>query len=175
MCLSCVENRSVPIVIARLSSAATRSADDPDCAAGERNQQLRSQPFGRRHNPARRSRSRDETHPAPVGGRDAGDPATGDAGREPSNQAEVAQPGVSRLPRSGERDPGARLEAALQFYGALCGRTLVRAHARAGDAVETSGYMGDQREFDKAIAEFAMAYADQTERDWRAMEPVGMR
>ena len=32
-----------------------------------------------------------------------------------------------------------------------------------------SGYMGDDSEFDKAIAEFAMAYADQTECDWRAL------
>ena len=44
----------------------------------------------------------------------------------------------------------------------------MRAHARAGDTVETSGYMGDQSEFDKAIAEFAMAYADRTKRDWCA-------
>jgi hypothetical protein len=29
--------------------------------------------------------------------------------------------------------------------------------------------MGDDNEFDKAIAEFAMAYADQTNRDWRAL------
>jgi hypothetical protein len=29
--------------------------------------------------------------------------------------------------------------------------------------------MGDDSEFDKAIAEFAMAYADQTKRDWRGL------
>jgi len=51
----------------------------------------------------------------------------------------------------------------------LCGRILARAHARAGDAVALSAYMGDDNEFDKAIALFAMAYADQTERDWRAL------
>src|SRR5215472_15891195 len=64
---------------------------------------------------------------------------------------------------------GTRLEAELPFYAALCGRTLARAHARAGDAVALSEYMGEDSEFDKAIAEFAMAYADQTKRDWRAL------
>jgi uncharacterized protein (DUF2252 family) len=64
---------------------------------------------------------------------------------------------------------GTRLEAELAFYAALCGRTLARAHARAGDAVALSAYIGDDSEFDKAIAEFAMAYAHQTERDWRAL------
>jgi Uncharacterized protein conserved in bacteria (DUF2252) len=46
-------------------------------------------------------------------------------------------------------------------------RQAARAHARAGDAVAMSGYMGDDGEFDKAIAEFAMACANQTKRDWR--------
>ena len=64
---------------------------------------------------------------------------------------------------------GTRLEAQLPFYAALCGRTLARAHARSGDAMALSGYMGDDSEFDKAVAEFAMAYADQTKRDWRAL------
>jgi hypothetical protein len=35
--------------------------------------------------------------------------------------------------------------------------------------VSLSGYLGDRTEFDKAIAEFARAYADQTEQDWRAL------
>lgn len=75
---------------------------------------------------------------------------------------------VRRLKDSQLADIGARLEAALPFYADLCGRTLARAHARAGDAVAVSGYIGDGTEFDKAIAAFAMAYADQAERDWRA-------
>jgi uncharacterized protein (DUF2252 family) len=75
---------------------------------------------------------------------------------------------VRRLKDSRLANLGARLEAHLPFYADLCGRTLARAHARAGDAVALSGYMGDDSEFDKAIAEFAMAYAEQTERDWRA-------
>ncbi len=76
---------------------------------------------------------------------------------------------IRRLKDSRLADVGARLEAALPFYAALCGRTLARAHARAGDAAAISGYIGDGTEFDKAIAAFAMAYADQTERDWHVL------
>jgi uncharacterized protein (DUF2252 family) len=74
---------------------------------------------------------------------------------------------VRRLKDSQLANVGARLEAELPFYAALCGRTLARAHARAGDAVAISAYVGEGNKFDKAIAEFAMAYADATERDWR--------
>jgi uncharacterized protein (DUF2252 family) len=76
---------------------------------------------------------------------------------------------VRRLKDQRLADIGARLEATLPFYAGLCGRTLARAHARSGDAVSLSGYIGNSTEFDKAIAEFARAYADQTERDWRAL------
>jgi uncharacterized protein (DUF2252 family) len=76
---------------------------------------------------------------------------------------------VRRLKDSRLANVGAILEEALPFYADLCGRTLARAHARAGDAVALSGYMGEDSEFDKAIAEFATAYADQTEHDWRAL------
>jgi uncharacterized protein (DUF2252 family) len=76
---------------------------------------------------------------------------------------------VRRLKDQKLADIGARLEAALPVYADLCGRTLGRAHARAGDAMALSAYMGDGTEFDKAIALFAMAYADQTERDWRSL------
>jgi uncharacterized protein (DUF2252 family) len=75
---------------------------------------------------------------------------------------------IRRLKDSRLADVGTRLEAALPFYAALCGRTLARAHARAGDAVAIAAYLGDGNEFDKAIAGFAVAYADQTERDWHA-------
>jgi uncharacterized protein DUF2252 len=53
----------------------------------------------------------------------------------------------------------------LPFYAALCGRTLAPAHARAGGRRIFGLY---DKEFDKTIAEFAMPYADQTKRDWRA-------
>src|SRR5499433_556914 len=73
---------------------------------------------------------------------------------------------VRRLKDSRLANIGTRLEAELPFYAALCGRTLARAHARSGDAMALSGYKGNDSEFDKAIAEFAMAYANQTKRDW---------
>ena len=74
---------------------------------------------------------------------------------------------VRRLKDSRLANLGTMLEGALPYYAQLCGHTLARAHARAGDAVMLSGYMGGDSEFDKAIAQFAMAYANQTERDWR--------
>jgi uncharacterized protein (DUF2252 family) len=76
---------------------------------------------------------------------------------------------VRRLKDHGLADIGARLAASLPFYAGLCGRTLARAHARAGDAVSLTAYIGDDTEFDKAIAHFAMAYAEQTKRDWHTL------
>ena len=75
---------------------------------------------------------------------------------------------VRRLKDSRLADIGARLAAALPFYARLCGRTLARAHARAGDAAVVAGYLGQGEAFDTAMGEFANAYADQTERDWHA-------
>ena len=51
-------------------------------------------------------------------------------------------------------------------YLELCGWTLARAHARTGDAAQIAGYLGSSETFDKAIAKFAFAYADQTQRDY---------
>jgi uncharacterized protein (DUF2252 family) len=56
---------------------------------------------------------------------------------------------------------------ALPQHALLCGATLARAHARSGDAARISGYMGSGGVFDAAIADFAMVYAAQVERDWR--------
>jgi uncharacterized protein (DUF2252 family) len=50
-------------------------------------------------------------------------------------------------------------------YVQICGWTLARAHARTGDAARIGGYIGKNATFDEAIGEFAIAYADQTERD----------
>jgi uncharacterized protein (DUF2252 family) len=58
---------------------------------------------------------------------------------------------------------------ALQEYARLCGQTLARAHARAGDPVPISSYLGRGDRFDRALAEFAEAYADQNEKDYSAM------
>jgi uncharacterized protein (DUF2252 family) len=73
---------------------------------------------------------------------------------------------VRRLKDSRLADIGTQLEAALPFYASLCGRTLARAHARAGDPATVSGYVGNGSAFEEAITEFAVAYADQTEKDW---------
>jgi len=50
-------------------------------------------------------------------------------------------------------------------YAEICGWTLARAHARPGASAQISGYLGKSDAFDKAIAAFAIAYADQSERD----------
>jgi uncharacterized protein (DUF2252 family) len=55
-------------------------------------------------------------------------------------------------------------------YADLCGRVLARAHARCGEPGLISVYLGGSDKFDEAVAEFAVAYADQTERDHRAFE-----
>ena len=57
--------------------------------------------------------------------------------------------------------------AALDTHALLCGRALARAHARSQDAALLSGYIGSSDTLDAAITEFAMAYADQNERDYR--------
>jgi uncharacterized protein (DUF2252 family) len=54
----------------------------------------------------------------------------------------------------------------LTVYGEMCGWTLARAHARSGDRVAIASYLGSAPTFDRALAEFAEAYADQNERDY---------
>src|SRR5208282_3851081 len=56
----------------------------------------------------------------------------------------------------------------LRTYTRLCAWALARAHARSGDAAMISGYMGSSGRFDDAIGEFAVEYADQNQRDYRA-------
>ncbi len=58
----------------------------------------------------------------------------------------------------------------LGRYGELCGWTLARAHAKSGDAATISGYLGGSDKFDAAVGQFAVAYADQTERDHAALQ-----
>ncbi|MFC4785020.1 DUF2252 domain-containing protein [Nocardioides sp. MAHUQ-72] len=57
----------------------------------------------------------------------------------------------------------------MRMYGEVCGWTLARAHARSGDPVAISAYLGDDDTVPEAMAEFAEAYADLTERDHAAM------
>jgi len=58
----------------------------------------------------------------------------------------------------------------LAVYARLCGGTLARAHARSGDRIAIASYLGKSDAFDQAIAEFSVAYADQNERDYQAMQ-----
>src|SRR3954470_19734396 len=57
----------------------------------------------------------------------------------------------------------------LTTYATICGWTLARAHARSGDAVAIASYLGSGNTFDRAVAAFAEAYADQNERDYTAV------
>ena len=61
------------------------------------------------------------------------------------------------------------IPAGMRMYGALCGWTLARAHARSGDRIAIAAYLGGSDVFDRAIAQFAAAYADQNERDHQAL------
>ena len=57
----------------------------------------------------------------------------------------------------------------LVIYAGLCGWALARAHARSGDRVQVAAYLGKSDRFDRAVADFAVAYADQNERDHAAL------
>jgi uncharacterized protein (DUF2252 family) len=57
----------------------------------------------------------------------------------------------------------------LVLYAGLCGWALARAHARSGDRVQIAAYLGKSDRFDRAVADFAVAYADQNERDHAAL------
>lgn len=59
--------------------------------------------------------------------------------------------------------------AQVALYAELCGWTLARAHAKSGDSATISGYLGKGEAFDEAMGDFALAYADQTERDYQAL------
>jgi uncharacterized protein (DUF2252 family) len=61
------------------------------------------------------------------------------------------------------------LPKGLELYGEVCGFLLARAHARSGDRIAISSYLGKSDTFDRALAEFAVAYADQNERDYAAL------
>ncbi|MET0144082.1 MAG: DUF2252 family protein, partial [Ilumatobacteraceae bacterium] len=58
---------------------------------------------------------------------------------------------------------------AMRLYAAACGWTLARAHARSGDAVAIAAYLGSGTTFDRMMADFAEAYADQNEHDHRSL------
>ena len=61
-------------------------------------------------------------------------------------------------------DPGA-----MTVYGQLCAATLARAHARSGDRIAIAAYLGRSDVFDRAMLSFSEAYAEQNDRDYRAL------
>ena len=60
--------------------------------------------------------------------------------------------------------------AEMDLYATWCGRALALSHARSGCSATLSGYMGKSDIFDRAIATFSVAYADQNERDHAALD-----
>jgi hypothetical protein len=58
---------------------------------------------------------------------------------------------------------------AFHSYSWACGALLARAHARTGDIAKIAGYCGNSKALDRALVDFAEAYADQTERDHAAL------
>jgi hypothetical protein len=60
--------------------------------------------------------------------------------------------------------------ARFAAYGEVCGWTLARAHARAGDRIAIAAYMGSGDSFDRSMAAFAESYADQSEADYEALQ-----
>ena len=68
-----------------------------------------------------------------------------------------------------EFDPDNWRPKGMQEYSMLCGWALALAHAKSGDAAMIAGYVGKSEVLDDALATFAFAYADQTERDFEAL------
>jgi uncharacterized protein (DUF2252 family) len=58
------------------------------------------------------------------------------------------------------------LVSGATLYARICGQTLARAHARWGDRIALATYLGKSDVFDRAVADFGAAYADQNERDY---------
>jgi uncharacterized protein (DUF2252 family) len=69
----------------------------------------------------------------------------------------------------GSFDTSQMVPAGLAAYGWFCGWTLARAHARSGDRIAIAAYLGSSDVFDRALVEFAEAYADRNERDHGAL------
>jgi uncharacterized protein (DUF2252 family) len=68
----------------------------------------------------------------------------------------------------GSADVDNMLVPGATIYARICGATLARAHARWGDRVAIASYLGKGDAFDRAIADFSAAYADQNEKDYEA-------
>ena len=68
----------------------------------------------------------------------------------------------------GSADVETLLVPGATLYARICGATLARAHARWGDRIAIASYLGKGEAFDRAMADFSAAYADQNERDYAA-------
>ncbi|MEU2260694.1 DUF2252 domain-containing protein [Streptomyces sp. NPDC019645] len=69
----------------------------------------------------------------------------------------------------GSADVATMSPTLLRDYAALCGRALARAHARSGERIAIAAYLGASDTFDRAMADFAVAYADRTVEDHQAL------
>ena len=69
----------------------------------------------------------------------------------------------------GSADVAGMTRAGMDLWGRMCAWTLARAHARSGDRIAIAAYLGTSDVFDRAVADFCIAYADQNERDYRAL------
>ncbi len=58
----------------------------------------------------------------------------------------------------------------LRFYAEMCGTALARAHAKAGDAAMIAGYIGRGAQLGDALADYAVGYADQVEKDFELFQ-----
>jgi len=64
-------------------------------------------------------------------------------------------------------EPTALKRGVLLDYARLCGEVLAKGHARTTDAATVAGYIGGSAKLDRAIGAFAVAYAEQSTRDYR--------
>ena len=69
----------------------------------------------------------------------------------------------------GSADVDTMVAGGMVAYSRICGATLARAHARSGDRIAIAAYLGNSDAFDRAIADFAVCYADQNEKDYQAV------
>ncbi len=69
----------------------------------------------------------------------------------------------------GSADPEVMDTGGALLYSRICGSTLARGHARWGDRIAIAAYLGKGDAFDRAIARFAAAYADQNEHDYDSL------
>ena len=70
----------------------------------------------------------------------------------------------------GSAEIEAMVPKGMEIYARMCGWTLARAHARSGDAVAISAYLGKKDVFDRALLAFSRAYADRNEADYALLK-----